>query len=289
MLSGFVRDGAFLLTDVAIYALIGVGITLVFSMTRFVNFAHGDLATVGAYLAISLGNHGGLGIFIGVLVAIGGVGLVGLGLERGVFRFTMRKPVNGFLCSLGLILIIENTLDIIAGPGAHAPLPVFRGVVTLARAIVPTADLTTIATAAVTLILVDVCVRHTRVGLALRAGASDREMAGLLGARTTFLFGGTFVLAGALAGVTGVLLAVLYPLTPTIGYNYVVTGFVVALVGGLGNVRGALLAAFLLGLVELGVTLGGLGLWQEAIGLGVMAILLVARPTGLLRGVGAEI
>ncbi len=268
----------------AIYALVAVGITLVFGLTRLVNFAHGDIMTLAAYAGFVVDRSGGAWYSLAIVVAVIMGGLVCGLLERGLFRFTINRPINGFLISLGLVAIIEN------GLGAHYtfnPVTAQPGLSqnwAIGGVYISGQDAILVGASIIAFIFLYLFLGRTRVGTAIRAAGMDRETVTIMGVSPARLIFIAFVISGLLAGLAGGLVAGLYSLTPTIGYTYVLVAFAVAIVGGLGDVRGAVVAAGLAGAVATIMGALSLGAWIDAATFGVMLVVLLIRPKGLFRG-----
>jgi branched-chain amino acid transport system permease protein len=273
----------------SIYALVSVGVTLVFGLTRIVNFAHGSLMTVGAYIVVSMSPQGGASFWLAFVAAAAGVGLVSFALERLVFRRTIANPINGFIVSLGLILVIENLLAYKYGTNSQFVQPINKTVWNIGHTRVPVNSVITVIVTLALFAALHIILTRTSVGMALRAASADREMVMILGRPVERLFGVVFVVGGILAGVAGALLVTSAPVTPSTGDSYVVLGFTVALVGGLGNVMGALIGGILVGGV--GSVLGyfGAGPWAQGGAFVVMVLVLLLRPRGLFGGAEGEI
>jgi branched-chain amino acid transport system permease protein len=273
----------------SIYALVSVGITLVFGLTRIVNFAHGCLMTIGAYIVLSMSPEGGANFWPGLITAAAGVGLVSFVLERLVFRKTIANPINGFIVSLGLILVIENLLAYQYGTNPQFVQPIAKTVWTVGQTRIPVDSVITVIVTLALFAALHLVLTRTRTGLALRAASADREMVMMLGRPAERLFSVVFVVGGVLAGVAGALLVTSGPVTPSTGDAYIVLGFTVALVGGLGNVTGALIGGLLVGGV--GSVLGyfGAGSWAEGGAFVLMVLVLLIRPRGLFGGAEGQI
>jgi branched-chain amino acid transport system permease protein len=273
----------------AVYALITVGITLVFGLTRIVNFAHGDLMALGCYATYLVARGGGLSFVVGLLAAVVVVGAISLALERGLFRFTLSTPISGFIVSLGLILIIENGLVARFSDTPLSVQPAVNALWTVAGVTIWSERLLVIGVAVIVFGLLYLVLTRTRVGLALQGASVDREMVALLGIPVGRLIAGVFVLSGILAGVAGALISTVVPITPFIGAAVITKGFAIALVGGLGNVAGALLAAVIIGLLEATVAGLGFGQWIDGSAFAVMILVLLLRPRGIFGGSEAHV
>ncbi len=275
-----------------IYAMVAFGIQLVYGLTNLVNFAHGAMMTLGAYLFVASAGQTDRGLDLNVWLAaalsILALGVVGLALERFVFRRTLKVPISGFIVSLGVILVLENAFTKIWSPFPISSPPVLEGSWTLRGAVVSHAQVFSLATALVTMAGLVWWITFSRYGRALRACAEDREMAQLLGVPAQRMISVAFAVGTAAAGLAGVLLAIQLPTSPHLGTQFVIAGFTVALIGGLGSIPGALLGAVIVGAVE---SYGGGYLpsqWTVAYVFALLLIVLLVRPNGLLGGLAGE-
>jgi branched-chain amino acid transport system permease protein len=205
-------------------------------------------------------------------------------LERALFRWTLRRPVNGFLVSLGLSQIIENGVAYHWGQDSVTVAPADAANWTVGGVIMSADRVIIIVGTVVLVVALILFLDRTQTGTAIRAIAADREAAALMGIPVTRLVTGVFALGGLIAGLGGGFVALLQPPYPLLGAELVLKGFVVALVGGLGSVRGAVIGAVLLALIETGLVTAGLSGWTDVIEFGAVILLLVIRPQGLARG-----
>lgn len=273
------------LSSASVYALVAIGLSIVFGLSRIVNIAYGDFLTLGAYVVFVVAPGGGIAFVWGFGAAAVAIGVLTVILERLLFRRTLVRPVNGFLISLGLVQIIENGLAYKYTDNAVTVSPANSTVWNLGGVLVSADRVIIVAGTVVMIIALIWFLDHTRTGLMIRAVATDRETAALMGAPVTRIIAGVFALGGVLAGMGGAFVALLEPPTPLLGAELVLKGFVVALVGGLGSVRGALLGAVALGVVETVLITIGLTPWLDAIEFAAVILLLVFRPQGLIGGV----
>ncbi|MCH7837069.1 MAG: branched-chain amino acid ABC transporter permease [Chloroflexi bacterium] len=273
------------LTISGVYALVALGITVIFGLTGIVKFSIGELLTLGAFLTFAFW-EGGTTFFLAVPLAAIAVGGFSLLLERGAFRFTLDQPINGFIVSLGLILVLQNLIIEIWGVGFKAPIRPFTQVWEVGGVSMPVQRWFVVWVAVVIIGLLFMVLRYTKYGRAMRACAEDRDAAALMGIPVALVIAGTFALGGALAATAGGLLASLFAIQPFLGSQYLLKGFAVALVGGLGNVEGAVIAAVLVGLTE---TMGSGYLateWRDAYTFGLLIAILLVRPRGLFPARG---
>ena len=284
-LSVFMQQLFNALTISGVYALVARGIPVIFGLTGIVKFSIGELLTLGAFLTFAFW-EGGTTFFLAVPLAAIAVGGFSLLLERGAFRFTLDQPINGFIVSLGLILVLQNLIIEIWGVGFKAPIRPFTQVWEVGGVSMPVQRWFVVWVAVVIIGLLFMVLRYTKYGRAMRACAEDRDAAALMGIPVALVIAGTFALGGALAATAGGLLASLFAIQPFLGSQSLLKGFAVALVGGLGNVEGAVIAAVLVGLTE---TMGSGYLateWRDAYTFGLLIAILLVRPRGLFPARG---
>ncbi|WP_205964937.1 branched-chain amino acid ABC transporter permease [Pseudooceanicola lipolyticus] len=233
--------------------LVASGLTLVFGILDFVNLAHGALYMFGAFICATL--TFALGNFLwAVLVALPITGLLGFAVERLVARtLYTRDHLDQVLATFGLILVMDTAAHLIWGPqGIAVPLPPFlQGQVTLTGDLVlPTYRLLIIATGLAAAGGLFWLVNYTRLGMLIRAGASNRTMVSALGINIQLLFSLVFALGAMLAGLAGMLVAPITEANIGMGNSIIITAFVVIIVGGIGSMKGAFLAALMIGLID---------------------------------------
>jgi branched-chain amino acid transport system permease protein len=272
----------------SLYALIAIGYTLVYGILRLINFAHGDLLMVSAYAAIM-----GVGIFswpwpAAFALAIAATGLLGVLLERGAYRPLRRAPrISLLISAIAASFLLENLVLVIAG-GRAKPFPVpaaFSGAVAVGGLYIPRLSfLIPLITAGFLAGLFGIIYR-TQAGRAMRAIARDQEMSSLMGIDVNRIIAFTFLLGSLLAGVGGVLWAMKYPqVNPFIGILPGLKAFIAAVLGGIGNVTGAVLGGLLLGLLEIMIValFPSWAGYRDALAFALLILLLLVRPSGLL-------
>lgn len=271
------------LSVASVIILIGIGITLIFGLTGIINFAHGEFLMVGGIVTWLVVSHGG-SFVLGAVAAIAVVGALGFVLERGLFRLTLDRPMNGFIISLGLIVILQHIVIRFWNSYQKAIPQPLGGVWEIWGVRVIEMRAAVVAITAIVVAITFFGISRSRYGLALRASVADQETAALMGVPVRRYITGVFIYGSMLAGLGGALMIALFPITPFIGSVIVVRGFAVALIGGLGNVAGAVVAGLVLGLMD-GFSAGyGLPEWTEAYSFALMILILLVRPQGLLGG-----
>lgn len=233
--------------------LLAAGLTLIFGIMDFINLAHGSLYMMGAYFCATITGWTG-SFLLGALVALPLTFLVGVAVEMIVARpLYSRDHLDHVLATFGLILFFDAFVHLVWGPVGHPiPLPAaLNGQVTLLPGIVlPTYRVLIIAVGLVVAAGLYIVVTHTRVGMLIRAGASNRRMVSALGVNIDLLF--TFVFAGGavLAGLAGLMIAPITEANIGMGNDILIVAFVVIIIGGIGSIRGAFIAAILVGLID---------------------------------------
>jgi branched-chain amino acid transport system permease protein len=265
-----------------LYALMGIGLSIITGILNIPNFAHGAMFAIGAYLIFSviqlIGNF-----WIALVVAPLGVALLGLIVEYAGIR-PLYKAGHDYqlLFTFGLSLILTEGIIVIWGPVgmSQLPPPLLRGGVDLGITFYPKYRLFVMAMAGLLVFGSWLFVEKTRYGAIMRAGIEDKEMVSLLGIDVHRLFTATFGLGAYLAGIAGALTAPIRGLNPFMGVDMLGIAFVVVALGGLGNLPGAIVAGIMVGVAQSLVAL----VWPEAsvaVIFAVMAAVLLVRPQGL--------
>ncbi|HTQ77029.1 MAG TPA: ABC transporter permease [Burkholderiales bacterium] len=262
--------------------LVAAGLSLIFGVSRIVNFAHGSLYMLGMYVAVSLSDR--VGFWAAVPLAALAVGVLGVAVELLVLRRVYRAPeLLQLLATFALVLIVQDAALWLWGPedrlGPRAPG--LEGAIPIAGASFPQYDVLLIFAGPLLLLCLELLLKRTRWGVLLRAATEDREMAAALGINQRLLFTSVFALGALLAGLGGALQIPREPATLSADMQVIADAFVVVVVGGLGSIPGAFVAALLI--AETKAFCVGLGLNEATLALEflVMAVVLVARPWGL--------
>jgi branched-chain amino acid transport system permease protein len=233
--------------------LLAAGLTLVFGIMDLVNLAHGSLYMLGAYFAASFAAWTG-SFVAGALLALVATLLVGMALEIvALRRLYGRDHLDHVLGTFGLILFFNELVRLIWGPaGLSLPLPMWLilPVQILPGLYYPAYRIAIILTALLVALFLYLLVMRTRLGMLIRAGASNREMTGALGVNINLLYTIVFGLGAALAGLAGLMQAPILTVQIGMGENILILAFVVIIIGGIGSIRGAFVAAILVGLID---------------------------------------
>ncbi len=277
-----------------IYALIALGYTMVYGVLKLINFAHGDLFSIGAYLGltllVSLGltTHVGgvVGLLLLAVMVMGLVGVIGILLDRAAYKPLRTSPrLSAVVSALGASIVFSNTLMLVYGPGLkvypHGLLP--SQVLYIFGLPVPVMRIIILATSLVLMIGLYVFIQKTRTGTAIRAAAIDQDAARLMGINVDRVIMLVFFIGPALGGAAGLMVGLHYgQISFTMGWIYGLKAFTAAILGGIGNIPGAMLGGLLLGVIE---SMGAAYIsnaWKDAIAFFVLILILIVRPTGLL-------
>jgi branched-chain amino acid transport system permease protein len=269
--------------------IIASGLTIVFGVTRIVNFAHGSLYMLGAYFAVTVVPRlldwlpGPLGFWSGILLAACGVGLLGVAMEVLLLRRIYRAPeLFQLLATFGVVLVVQDVVIKLFGPqdilGPRAPG--LRAPVEILGHRFPSYELVLIAAGPVVLAALWLLLKRTRFGVLVRAATQDREMVGALGVNQALLFTGTLFLGAFLAGLGGALQIPKAAATTRMDLDIIAEAFVVTVIGGMGSVPGAFVAALLIGQLQAFGILAFPRITLVLVFL-LMAAVLVVRPYGL--------
>jgi branched-chain amino acid transport system permease protein len=269
-------------------ALVALGLTMIFGLLDVINLAHGDLYMLGGYAAFTLLGWGAG--YWGALVLVPAlVGIVGWGLEElGIRPLLPRadRAVVTLLLTFGVSLVLRDLAQVVWGTETRAVAAPLSGIVSVAGVVVPSYRLFVFAVGLVTILATWWLVYRTQIGAVLRATAVDPAMVASFGIPIRLVYGFTFVYGCGLAGLAGVLLSPIYAVFPTMGHDFLVMAFAVVIVGGMGSIVGAVVAALLLAQVQGLASLWIPPVWAETLVYGVMLLVLVVRPGGLFNRLG---
>ena len=277
-----------------IYALVALGYTMVYGVLKLINFAHGDLFTIGAYLGLSLFAScnlagllplplAGLAVFfmVGLFVA-----LIGFLLERAAYR-PLRNAgrLSGVVSALGASIFFQNAVMLVYGARVFVYPDILRPdfSVQLFGMTVPGVRILIIGASVSLMLALSTFIQRTRTGAAIRAVAIDPGAARLMGINVDRVISLVFLIGPGLGGVAGLMVGIYYgQIDFMMGWGYGMKAFVAAILGGIGNIPGAMLGGFLLGIIE-ALAAGYVAIaWKDAIAFLVLILILIVRPTGIL-------
>ena len=273
-----------------VYALIASGYALIYSLLGFSNWAHGEVAMLGAYIALISAKTARLSFPVAALIGIVGAALVSTINERFFYRpIRNNKSPTMFLmiAAMGLSTVFQNGAMLAFGARFQMFPPIMPiSSISFLHVRIGVLDVVSLVISAVALILMEFLIQHTKFGIGIRAVACNSYTSGILGVNVDKVLAAVFVLAGALAGVAGILLGLKYNVYPTMG-NVGLKAFIASVFGGLGSVRGAIVGALIIGVTETLVA----GYWnsslRDLITFSLLIATLLIKPSGLM-GVTVE-
>jgi branched-chain amino acid transport system permease protein len=267
-----------------IYILLATGLNLIFGVMKLVNFAHGQLLMVGAFVSYEVTTVVGLNPYVSILVSMGSVALIGIVLEKFAFRkIRGTDKLNEIFISLGLIYVFQYSATLlwensytIRIPSPLAGLSVPLGGISLGYDLI-------LAVVIVVVMLIGLLflLKKTKIGLAMKATSQKSDAAMLMGININRVYLFTFAVGAALAGAAGAIYGILFPFNPAMGALPTIKAFAIIILGGLGSIPGAVIGGLLYGIAE--TTTGYLtnSTWQNAVAFALLIAVLIIRPTGL--------
>ncbi|RZI73972.1 MAG: branched-chain amino acid ABC transporter permease [Pseudomonas sp.] len=268
--------------------LMALGLTIIFGLLDVINMAHGEFYAIGAYVAVALLGLG-VNFWWALLLTPLVMAAVGYATERlliqRVFHSKERHTLT-LLLTFGLAIIMEDVLKLIFGANPLRLEAPISGATEILGLFFPNYRLFLMAFGAVIIAAVWVVVFRTRLGAMVRAAAYDRHMAASLGVPVGTVYAATFAFGVALAGVAGVLLAPIYSVFPTMGRDFVLIAFSVVIIGGMGSIKGALIAGLVLTQIQSISSLYISPVWSDPLLFGIMVLTLMWRPQGLFGRLG---
>ncbi len=271
----------------AVYALVAVGFAVVFSVLKFSNFAHGGMISACAYAAFYFQRAFASPppFYVTILFSAGFGILLSFLIDTVAYRRLRAKQspnIYYFLASITMSILIVNILTIFFGKNLYAFPPIFESTTFFIGSMrFSSIDTLILFVSIAILIALIYLIDHTRIGLAIRSVAINPQTSKLMGVNPDATIMAVFAIAGALAGVSGVLLAMKLSVYPTLGSQMMIKGFVASVIGGLGSLGGAIMAALLLGIVEMFLTFYLGSLSTPIVLFGAMLVFLAVRPSGI--------
>lgn len=264
------------------YAIVALGLTLVFGILQIPNFAHGHLYMLGAYITFFLMTLYGFGFWSALVTSMVALGLIGMLIERVVYRPLQDRPhINSFISAVGAMIILETSVIVFWGPqGRRIPNP-YPDMVELFGITMSHQRLLVIVAAFVLIFLLQIFIKKTTPGTTIEAVAQNREGAMLVGINVNRVSSLTFAISTATAAAAASLVAPIFMISPTMGALLGMKAFVIVILGGLGSIPGAILGGYILGILE---AIGGGYLsaaYKDVYAFGALILILSIRPTGL--------
>ncbi len=269
----------------SLYVLVALGLTLIYGVLVQINFAHADFVTLGAFAAYFFMHVLGGSYLASIAAALLVGAVLGWAINVTIFAPLRRKgsELLPLIATIGVSTMMQNAMLSVFGPVPYAfETPYSQKVFRVAGTFFTLQSVIIIVVSAVTIALLYAFMKFTYLGKALRAVSQDRETAGLMGINPNVLIMLTFVLASALAGMGGAMLAPVLVLTPFAGTTVIVKAFAIVIIGGFGNVEGTILAGLLVGLIESYTTQFLDPGMIDIVVFGLLLLMLAFRPTGLI-------
>lgn len=272
-----------------IYSLASIGLNLIFGVVRIVNFAQGELIMLAMYATAALYVGIGLDPYLSIVVVVPALFLLGVLLQRLILQPLQGESMMQIFATFGVLMIFQNLVTALTR-GENVSIDTVYGSTVIQLGTVNISLVRLIVLVAVTLIAVglNIWLRRSLAGKAIRAVAQDRQAARLMGIDVERTFMLAFGIGAALAGLAGALLTPIYTLSPQIGGNFILAAFAVVVLGGLGSVTGAFIGGFIVGIVESFAGFYIDPVLKQAIWFLIFIIVLIVRPQGLLGQAGAE-
>ncbi len=275
----------------SVYALVALGYSMVYGIIMLLNFAHGDIIMVGAYVAWIMIAKAGLPPAVGVVAAVVGCTLLGITIEKVAYAPLRKSPrLSLLITAIGISFFLENLAQLVMGAGAKSMPEIVSGPgLSFAGANISFVAMVTIVVAVISMVLLTILVQRTKMGKAMRAVSEDMDSARLMGISVNRTISFTFALGSALAGIGAVLYSCAYPqASPTMGSMLGLKAFVAAVLGGIGSIPGAMIGGFAIGLLEAFVSAVGLSVWKEGAVFAILILVLLIKPTGIMGRVITE-
>ncbi len=275
----------------SMYALVAIGFSMIYGIIRLINFAHGDVVMIGAFVTLALMQVAGLPFVLVAAGALAAGAVVGVLIERGAFRPMRGAPqVTGFIASLAVSIMLQNLgiLLLTAQPRNFTFPAALQRVINAGPVSFRVIDLVIMVSALGLMVMVMLLVRRTRLGMAMRATAENLDVARLMGININRTILAAFAMGSALAGIAGLMWGGKFgQIDPLLGYVPGLKSFVAAVIGGVGSIPGAILGGYILGLAE--VLFVGLlppiySAYRDAFVFGTLIVILLIMPNGLLGG-----
>ncbi|HOC61003.1 MAG TPA: branched-chain amino acid ABC transporter permease [Smithellaceae bacterium] len=268
----------------SIYALIALGYTMVYGILTMINFAHGDLFMVGAFFCFLLAVYLNLSFIPTLLLSMLGVAFLGVIIERMAYKPLRNAPrVSAIITALGVGLFLENFTLALSPYPKHIPALLTNTTWTVGSLSISSLQVIVIVLSLILMLILDFVVQHTKAGMAMRAISWDKTIVPLMGVPVNKIISLTFAIGTGLGGAAGMMYGLAYPvIDPYMGIMVGWKAFISAVVGGIGNIRGAMIGGFILGGVEILVAAFFPSTYRDFVAFTLLLILLIFRPYGIL-------
>lgn len=272
----------------AIYTLVALGFNLIYGATKFFNLAHSIMAAIGGYAVFYFAKILGLDIYVAIILGVALAGLVGFGLDKFIYLPLRRRKASNMVllvASLGAMTALQAVIAILFSSqfktlsqniGTQKLITILGGVITQTQLII-------LLSAALVMAGLVTLLYKTQFGKAVRAISDDEEVARIIGINTNKIIGYVFFIGSAIAGLAGILVGFDVGIDPKMGSSLLFKGVIASIVGGVGNIYGGVLGAFLLGFLENFGIWKISGEWKDAIAFALLITFLIFRPRGIMN------
>ena len=271
----------------SIYALIALGYTMVYGIINLINFAHGEIYMMGAYIGFALTTFLGLGFAPSLILSMIGCSILGMVIEKVAYKpIRNSSRISALITAISVSLFLQYTMMYFVSPQTRTfPEVLKRKSISLlnGKIIIDQKNIYIVAITVLLMLLLQYVVKKTKLGKAMRAVAQDKEAAELMGVDVNKIISFTFAIGSALAGAAGVLVGIYYnTINPLMGATPGLKAFVAAVFGGIGIIPGAVLGGFSLGMIETVVSAYGGSVFKDAVAFAILILILLIKPNGLL-------
>ncbi len=269
----------------SIYALVALGYSMVYGIIMLLNFAHGDIIMVGAYVVWLAMTRFALSPILAIVLAILACTVLGMLIEKLAYAPLRGSPrISLLITAIGVSFLLENLAQLIFGASSQNVPVIIRNIqLSLGSVKVDFTSIITVIVSIIAMIGLTFLVSKTKMGKAMRAVSEDTGAAQLMGINVSRTIAFTFAIGSALAGIGSVLYCCAYPqASPTMGSMLGLKAFVAAVLGGIGSIPGAMLGGFAIGLAEVFISSIGLSVWRDAVLFIILIVVLAVKPTGIM-------
>ncbi len=264
-----------------ILALISSGFTLIFGVSRILNFAHGAFFMMGAYIGIYFVQQLNLDPILSSLISIILVGIFSIAAYITIIYPVIKNEVMTIIVTLALALLIEQVILLTYGEFGLSYPRLVAGTLTIGDVVIPMVRLTILAISILTILGLWIFIDRTRIGKEINAASQDPEGAILIGLNVNKIYAITIFVSAVLAALSGILYSQMYAANPFQILNSLILAFSIVILGGLGSVKGSIISSFIVGFIYIAVTTLIGARWSEFIALAIIIVILIVKPTGL--------
>ncbi|NLJ57754.1 MAG: branched-chain amino acid ABC transporter permease [Tissierellia bacterium] len=269
----------------SIYALVALGYTMVYGIIKLINFAHGDVYMVGAYVGFAVTTYTGLGFIPALIISMVVCAVLGMSIEKIAYKPLRNSTrIAVLITAIGVSLLLEYTMMYFVGPEVRSyPRLLSQKVFRFGSVIINMQQIYIVITTIILMIVLQYVVNKTKVGKAMRAVSADKDAAQLMGIKVDNTISFTFAIGSALAGAGGVLVGIYYnSIDPLMGMMPGLKAFVAAVFGGIGSIPGAMIGGLSIGMLETLVSGYGNSMYRDAAVFAFLILILILKPSGLL-------